>query len=29
VPREGVLPQHALDQHGEPVDALPLMWCTT
>src|SRR6266403_1906272 len=22
VPREGVLPQHALDQHGEPVDAL-------
>ena len=22
VPREGVLPQHALDQHGEPIDAL-------
>ena len=27
--REGILPQHALDQHREPIDALALMWSST
>jgi hypothetical protein len=26
---ERILPQHALHQHGEPVDAFALMWSST
>jgi hypothetical protein len=27
--REGILPQHTLNQHGEPIDALAVMWSST
>jgi len=27
--RKRILPQHALDQHGKPIDAFALMWSST